>query len=120
MQFRSIAITTEADGSATAYCEVVSGRLLAVVYTKSDFDNGVDFTITGERYGQAILTLTDRNTSGVFYPRSQVHGPTGTGLVFAAAGEIVADTIPLWEDRVKIVIAQGGNVKTGTISILVD
>ena len=42
------------------------------------------------------------------------------GFVMPAAGTAVQDKIALAKDRVKIVIASGGNVKTGTFHIVID
>lgn len=40
----TIALTTNGSGAATGYTPVVSGRVLSVVYAKTDFANTADTT----------------------------------------------------------------------------
>lgn len=115
---QTISLTTDGSGAATGYSEVVTGRVLAVLYTKVDFATGVDLTITAEGTGQAILTLTNQDSSGIWYPRAQVHGATGSGLTFDGTN-VVAEPVPVVNERIKVVVAQGGSGKTGTVQILV-
>lgn len=114
----TIPLTTNSSGAVTAYSDVVTGRVLAIVYAKTDFADGVDFTITGEKHAQAILALTDQNAAGIWYPRQQVHGATGTGLTLDGT-RLLVEPVLLVNDRVKVVIAQGGDTKTGTIYALI-
>lgn len=114
----TLTLTTDASGDATGYTPVVTGRVLSVVYTKTDFADGVDFTVTAEATGQAILTLTNQNSSAAFHPRVQIHGSTGTGLTYDGT-RTICEPITVSHDRVKVVIAQGGDTKTGTVTIIV-
>jgi len=114
----SVALTTAADGSATGYTPNVTGRILSVQYVKTDFADGVDFTITLEATGQAILTLTDQNTAGVFYPRAGVHDAAGAAATLDGT-RLMREPVVAVNDRVKIVIAQGGDTKTGTVIVVV-
>lgn len=116
----SVSVTTIADGSATAYSPYLSGFILAIQYVKTDFADGVDFTITAEATGEAIWSATDQNTATTVRPRAATHSTAGVASVYAAAGTAVNDLIALGRDRVKIVIAQGGNVKTGAFVITTD
>lgn len=113
-----VSLTTNGSGAATGYTPVITGRVLGIVYVKGTFADGVDFTITAEATGQAILALTDQNTSGVFYPRVQVHGATGTALTLDGA-RLMVEPVAVAKDRVKIVIAQGGDTKAGTVHVIV-
>jgi len=115
-----VPITTAADGSATAYSPRVAGKVHAVHYVKTDFADGVDFTITSEATGESIWTDTNINASEVVYPRAPTHTQAGAAALYAAGGVAVLDKIAMANDRVKIVIAQGGNAKVGTFHILVD
>ena len=115
---QSISLTTSAGGAATGYSERVTGRILAVVYTKIDFDNGVDFTITLEATGEAILTLTDQNSSAAIYPRVPVQDATGVDATLDGTRKM-REPVVAAHDRVKVVVAQGGNVKSGTIAVIV-
>lgn len=114
----TVSITTASDGSATAYTsDIVRGAVLSIQYVKVDFDNGVDFTITGETTGQGLWTDTNINASETVCPRQPVHDAVGAASLYAAGGEPVEDYIYLAGERVKIIIAQGGNVKSGTFYV---
>lgn len=113
-----LSITTDGSGDAIAYTPHVRGRVLSVVYTKTDFANGVDITVTVEATGQPVLALTDANASGVWHPRQQVHGPTGTALTFNGT-QTINEPVFVADDRVKVVVAQGGAAKVGTIDIII-
>lgn len=116
----SVSITTASNGSATAYTGYVSGFIMAIQYIKTDFADGVDFTITAEATGEAILSLTDQNSATIVRPRAATHSTAGVAAVYASGGTAVNDRIALGRDRVKIVIAQGGNAKTGTVVVTMD
>lgn len=115
-----VPVTTIADGSATAYSPVVSGRIETIRYVKTDFDNGVDFTITAEATGETLWTQVNVNASVTVAPRQPTHDTAGVASLYAAGGVAVNDGIVLANDRVKIVIAQGGNVKSGAFHIVVS
>jgi len=115
-----VPVTTAADGSATAYSPYLSGYLTQIVYAKTDYANGVDFTITAEATGETLWTESDVNASVSKSPRAATHSTAGVAALYAAAGTAVNDRIALARDRVKIVLAQGGNAKTGTFHIVVD
>lgn len=115
-----VPVTTAADGSATAYSPVVSGRIETIRYVKTDFDNGVDFTITAEATGETLWSQLNVNASATVAPRQPTHDTAGVAALYAAGGAAVADGIVLASDRVKIVIAQGGNVKSGAFHITVS
>jgi len=113
-------ITTAADGSATAYSPFLSGYLHQIQYVKDDFANGVDFTITAEDTGETLWTESDVNSAVIKAPRQATHSTAGVAALYAGAGTAVNDRIALCRDRVKIVIAQGGNAKVGKFVIKVD
>lgn len=113
-----VVVTTAADGSATAYSPIVTGKLSQIRYVKTDFAVGVDFTITAEATGETIWTDTNVDASETVAPRQPTHDTAGAAAVYAAGGSAVLDKIALANDRVKIVIAAGGNAKTGTFHII--
>ena len=115
-----VPVTTAADGSATAYSPVVSGRIETIRYVKNDFDNGVDFTITAEATGETIWTQADVNASATVAPRQATHSTAGAAALYAGGGTAVLEPICLAKDRIKIVIAQGGDTKTGTFHFVVE
>lgn len=114
----AVSVTTAADGSATAYTSTtVNGAVRSIQYVKTDFDNGVDFAITLETTGQGLWTESNVNASAIRCPRQPTHDAIGAASLYAAGGEPVEDFVYAADERVKIVIAQGGNVKTGTFYI---
>lgn len=118
-----LSITTAADGSATAYTPRFSGKIHSVQYVKdatTAYIDGVDFAVTSEATGENIWTEANVNASAVRYPRAPTHSQAGAAALFAAGGTAVLDKIGVANDRVKIVLAQGGNAKTGAFHIVVD
>lgn len=115
-----VPVTTAADGSATAYSPYLSGYVHEIHYVKTDFADGVDFTITAEATGETIWTQSDVNAAAVKAPRQATHSTAGVASLYASGGTAVNDRIGLGRDRVKIVIAQGGNAKSGAFHIVVD
>lgn len=120
MRRQKITVTTAADGTATAYTPRLSGKVHALHYVKTDFTDGVDFTITSEATGENLWTEANVNASAVRYPRAATHSQAGAAALYAAGGTGVLASPGLGNDRVKIVIAQGGATKSGTFHILLD
>lgn len=110
---QKVTLTTDASGNCTAYTEQpVSGPVLAVLYTRGTLDaTTTDITVSTEITAQTVLTLTNVTASGNYYPRSVNHGNTGTALTGV-------EPIYAAQERIKIVVAQGGNVGTGSIYII--
>lgn len=115
-----VSITTASDGSATAYSPVISGTIKAIHYLKTDFADGVDFTITAEATGETIWTEANVNAAKVCAPRMATHSNAGVAALYASGGTAVNDRISLGSDRVKIVIGSGGNAKAGAFHIIVE
>jgi hypothetical protein len=123
MKRLKVDVTTAADGSATFYAPSTSGEIHSIHYLKDatvPFADGVDFTITAELTGEGIWTEANVNAGTVRYPRAGVHSNVGVASFYAAGGTAVQDKIGLANDRVKIVIAQGGNAKKGQFIVLLD
>lgn len=114
-----VPVTTAADGTATAYSPYLSGYLVSIQYVKTDFADGVDFAITSEANGQAIWTESDVNAAVTKAPRLATHSVAGVAATYDGTSA-ANDKIALGRDRVKIVLAQGGNAKTGKFVIVVD
>lgn len=115
----SVTVTTAADGSATAYSEPFAhGRLSQIRYIKTDFADGVDFTITAEATGETLWQEDNVNASATRAPRQATHSTAGAAALYAGAGEAVNDMIAMANDRIKIVVASGGNTKTGVFHFL--
>ena len=122
-RYRTV-VTTVADGSATAYTDNLNGALYALKYTKhgtTPFDDGVDFVITTEDTALAIWSEENVNATALRLPRAQVCSTAGVVQYSdsLAGATIVGEPIALAHERVKIVIASGGNVKIGTFDVWV-
>jgi hypothetical protein len=120
----AVTVTTASDGSATGYTTPVNGRLLAIRYTphgSTPLDTNADAVITGHTTGQAILTITNIGTAAAsYYPRAATVGVTNAAALYAAAGTAVNCEIPLVDEAIKVVIAQGASTKIGTFTFLVE
>jgi hypothetical protein len=118
MRRQKLVVTTAADGTATAYMPRLSGKIHSVHYIKTDYADGVDFTITSEATGESIWAESNVNASTVRYPRAATHSQAGAAALYAAGGVGVLDKIGIANDRIKIVLAQGGANKSGTFHVV--
>lgn len=108
----SATFTTDGSGNATVYTDAVNGRILSVIYTYGDAATGADITISTETTAQTVLTVTNAGTASTqWQPRLDQHDN-----VAAAQGYTEAWAV---DERVKVVVAQGGDTKTGTITVIV-
>lgn len=119
LERHSVSLTTDASGDVTGYTPAVTGRVLGVIYTKTDFTDGVDITVSTETTLQTVVTLTNQNSSVKVYPRSPVQDETGANALHAAGGTSLRDAIYAVSERIKVVVAQGGNAKTGAVTVIV-
>lgn len=115
----SVALTTDGSGAATGYSTPVNGRIHTLRYVKTDFADGVDFVVTLERTGEAVWSESDVNASATRAPRQATHGVDGSASLYAATGEPVEAFIVAAGDRLKVVVANGGDTKTGTLHFVV-
>jgi hypothetical protein len=124
MERYTFTLTTDAGGAATVLSgQPVNGRVQQIRYVPdgvAPLDTNADLVITGENSGQPIGTLTNIGLAAVGWaPRLPTHDLAGAASLYAAGGTAVTDYIALANERIKVVVAQGGNVKTGTLSIWV-
>ena len=118
----TVNVVTDPSGGSTDFTPVVTGRILNVIYTKdgtTPFTDGVDFTCTLEATGQNVWTESNVNASKTVAPRQATHDEVGAASLYAAAGEPVEDHIVAAKDRVKIVVASGGDTKLGQFIVIV-
>lgn len=110
----SVDVTTIADGSATGYTANIRGKILAVKYTKASSGNyadGVDFTITTETTLRNVWVDTNINATETVVPKELNDGTDGADLT------AIYDHVRAFNERIKIVIAAGGDTKTGTFTV---
>lgn len=112
-----VTATTASDGSATVYSPTSMGRVLSITYTKTDFTNGVDFVVSAEGTGQVIYAGTDVNASVTVRPRPPVQDEVGANATLNGT-QLVREPVMVVNDRIKIVVASGGDTKTGTFTIV--
>ena len=110
---------TTGTATGTGYTPVVNGFVLAIVYTKTDYAAGVDFTVTGETSGIIIWDQDNVDATVTVYPRGATCDTAGLASLYAGSGEPVEDRIPVAQERIKIAIAAGGNGKTGVFDVYV-
>lgn len=115
-----VTAVTNGSGAATAYTPYLSGYVHSVQYVKTDYADGVDFTITAEANGETIWTESNVNAAAIKATRQPTYTTAGVASLYAAAGTAVNDRIAVSRDRIKFVIAQGGDTKTGKFVVLID
>ena len=113
----AVTIVTDASGDAIGYTPVISGKILNIIYTKTDYAAGVDFAITAESSGLGLWTEADVNASKVVAPKQPTH--TQVGVANATAGDVLLDDTYVTNERVKIVVDDGGDTKTGTFKVII-
>lgn len=117
----TLSVTTSAGGAATVYTPTTVGEIRAIRYVPgaSPLDSTADFTFTDNETGLELLTVTDVGPSArEWYPAIGVMTTTGVVALYAAAGTSVMDRIPI-AHAIKLVVAQGGASKTGTVYLYV-
>ena len=119
-EVHKVSLTTAVGGAATGYTPILTGKIISIRYVKTDFAAGVDFAITGEITGINIWTQVDQNASVTKSPRQPTHDAAGAASLYdTVSSEPVEDYIVLARERVKIVIAQGGDGKLGDFYVTV-
>ena len=117
-------LTVDASGDTTVYSATPAtgmiGQIRYVPDGSTPLDTGADLTITGEVSGLPIATLSNIGLSAVTWaPRQATHSTAGAAALYAAAGQAVNDPIAIAGERIKVVVAQGGVSKTGTLYVWV-
>jgi hypothetical protein len=125
MDFRRIPVdvTTDANGAATVYSTPINGRIYSIQYVKDDFADTVDFDLTLQNAddtggtGEVLWSEDNITASKQICPRQPTHDNAAAASLYAAGGEPVEDYFIACNERVKIVIAQGGDTKSGKFYI---
>ncbi len=114
-----VTIVTDESGDGIGYTPVVNGRILEVVYVKVDYAAGVDFVVTTETTGRAAWSEENVNASTVRSPRQATHSVAGAALNYNdESDEPVCEPIVVADERIKIVVDEGGDTKTGTFYVI--
>lgn len=120
MTRETVTITVNSSGDGTGYTGHVSGVVRAISYVKANYADGVDVTVTTDVTGQAILTWTNVNASATSYPYAAMKTIADAAALYAAGGTAVLAPIPVANERIKLVVAQGGNATSGTFHVYIE
>lgn len=102
--------TTDSSGAGTAETTYPLSGYLEEIRYQGSFGSTADFTFTRSEGGGTVLVVTNGAAPWSYLPRAQIADTSGT-VVSAAY-----DTIPI-DDYLTMVVAQGGSVVSGTVSI---
>lgn len=121
-QRQTVTVTTDGSGDSTDYTTLIQyGRIHSITYTKTDFAVDVDFAITIEGTGEGVWTESDVNATKTVAPRMATHDVAGNASLYdTVSSEPVEGHIVIVDDRVKIVVSNGGDTKTGTFNVVFD
>lgn len=112
-------IVCDASGNAEVYLQPnanagLNGFVVEIKYTPGTIATGADLTITGETSGKPIMSKTDAGTSTVwYYPRALLNA-----VADGAASTNASEFIPIKNERIKVVVAQGGSGGAGSIEVI--
>ncbi len=111
---KAIPVTTAADGTATVYSPNITGRITDIIYAKTDFADTVDFAITAETTGRNIWTEANVTAAKAVAPVRAAQVPAGTNSTLTEVPFLLAN------ERIKFAIAEGGDTKSGSFTVVVD
>jgi hypothetical protein len=109
----TVDITTDSGAVATVYSPPVYGRVLNITALHDTLATTADLTISEEDTGLNILVITNLAADARYPIRIQSADSAGAAI----AGQYESPTV---SGRIKVVVAQGGNVKHGKLLIDVD
>lgn len=110
----TITVTTATSGAGIGYSPVVTGRVAALRYTKATggLASTSDLTITTETSAQSLWSATNINATTTVHPVAVANLPSG------ASSSLTEVPIFAANERIKVEVAQGGNTKTGTFTVI--
>ena len=118
----TVTLTTDGSGDVTAYTPTTRGTVLAIRYVpnaSTPLDSTADITITDNGTGLQALAVTDIGASARdFWPRAFTMNTTGTAATYDGTRNVL-DLVPV-ANAIKVVVAQGGATKIGTLYIYVQ
>jgi hypothetical protein len=120
MRRSTITWLTDGSGAATVYGDAIIGEVCAIDYLPGTTDTGATVTITDEgTMSHTLLVKATAGTSNVrFYPRELVQkAEDGANMTGTAGGDREE---PFAAGRLKVVIASGGNAKSGSVVVYYD
>lgn len=114
MSIKTIFIRTDTNGDYTWEREF-QGVIHAIEVEVGDLSTP-DIDLTDDTYSVTFLSVNGLAADAVYYPGEFLQGPDGTDL--AAGTSIKAGTSSVCMGVLKLVVAGGGSVKRGRVTIL--
>ena len=116
MKQKRLDVTTNGSGDGTSSLVAVPGGgvVYAVQVIDGDFADGVDLTLTAETGDVSIniLVVEDWNSDQIYYPRVLENLDTD-------GSALTTHCMPMVSGKLKAVIAQGGDTKTGAVLVYI-
>lgn len=108
----SVALTTDASGDVTGYASLPGGCFIEKIHIDLGTlaSGAADVTITDNLTGESLLALTNISADSIDYVRRNVQGNDGADISNEYDKFYVSGAV-------KIVVAQGGDTKTGTVNV---
>ena len=110
---QKLTVTTTALGAATVYSNRVNGVVRRIIVAGS-LDAGTGWTITGETTDLPVLIKAATNALDAVPKVAAVENAAGAALVNNGGD------IHVCNERIKVVVAAGGDAQTGTITFVTD
>jgi hypothetical protein len=116
----TVSIITATGGAYDGYSDTLTGAIHEIAYslgaTGSTLASTADFSITTERDG-VVLWSQSNVPIAAKQVRPRRTATTVSGIT--ATNASLTEPVMVQNDRVHVVIAQGGNTKAGTISVTI-
>lgn len=119
VQRLEIDLATDGSGNASGASPVATGLISQIRYVKTDFADGVDFSVTLEATGETVWVENDVNANATRAPRQATHSTAGAAALYASGGASVQGMIAMANDRVLVQVSSGGANKSGKVFVLV-
>jgi len=115
MRRQQISVTTDTAGDGTTTGQAIFGKVFAVLWNRGTCDTGVDITVStvNNDVVNSLLVVANADASKYFYPRTLQHLDTDGSNLATHVGPVAAG-------QLRLVIAQGGNTKKGTVTVYYD
>jgi hypothetical protein len=118
-------IITDAAGACTAKTQMpVNGKIEQIYYTpdpSTPLATGADIVVTGDSSGMAIVSKLNIGTAAfALAPRQPTHAVADGSAATYDGTRPVLDKIALAGEKIKFVVAQGGNTLSGRFDIVVS
>lgn len=118
-----VTIVTDGSGDGTGYTEIIPyGEIKQVRYAKAgsgNYSDGVDIVVSLNDTGVIVWDEDDVNASGTRCPQQASHlNTTGAAATYDGTRAALRPIVVAGE-KIKIVVASGGDTKTGTFYIWV-